>query len=239
MQGTIIVVMFPHTWGTYRSLVQEDRVIAVKGKGDLRNDEVQVIADEVTQNVTTAQADIPEYAPTDALAALRATVFLDGAPDDDPDDETDQTGDIYIPQDEDIPPLAEDEWHGEPLVTQAPPPPLDPVRSSNGGTNGHQAAASHDAPTQDTTELDGRQRLIVTLSRTGDNDVDTNRLRTIYNIAGSHPGEDELCIHVRQPQYNNVAVVRFPARGINVCEALFHDLSRAHIDEGDIQVETY
>jgi DNA polymerase-3 subunit alpha len=76
IQGSIEVVLFPRTWGTYRDIVEVDKVFIVRGETDLRNNEVQIRAESLDQNfrVTSAADDqlpllseFPPEPPADAF----------------------------------------------------------------------------------------------------------------------------------------------------------------------------
>lgn len=56
MQGTIECVMFPRTWGTFREMIEEDRVLVIRGKAEERQSMAQIIVESVTQDFTIATA---------------------------------------------------------------------------------------------------------------------------------------------------------------------------------------
>ncbi len=115
MHGVINAVMFPKVWDLQRDIVQDDKVLVVYGKADLRNGEVQIIVDRVTQNFTVHSA-VPsnDFAGADTLQKLNDMPF-DWLPDDEPP-YTDDDG--YLPEPPDDTPY--------------------PLPASNGGNGHHQ-----------------------------------------------------------------------------------------------------
>ncbi|MCI0714007.1 MAG: DNA polymerase III subunit alpha [Chloroflexi bacterium] len=55
--GKIECVMFPRIWGTFRDLVEEDRVLVIRGKAEDRQSEMQIIVDSVSQNFDVAYSE--------------------------------------------------------------------------------------------------------------------------------------------------------------------------------------
>lgn len=58
--GKIECVMFPRVWGTFRELVEEDKVLIIRGKAEDRQSEMQIIVESVTQNFDVAYGDLEE-----------------------------------------------------------------------------------------------------------------------------------------------------------------------------------
>ncbi len=115
MHGVINAVMFPKVWDLQRDIVQDDKVLVVYGKADLRNGEVQIIVDRVTQNFTVHSA-----APSNDFAGADTLQKLNDMPFD------------WLPDDE--PPYMDDDGY-------LPEPPDDtayPLPTSNGGNGHHQ-----------------------------------------------------------------------------------------------------
>ncbi|MBZ0316767.1 MAG: DNA polymerase III subunit alpha [Anaerolineae bacterium] len=116
MHGVINAVMFPKVWDLQRDIVQEDKVLVAYGKADLRNGEVQIIVDRVTQNFTVHSA-----APAnDHLSGAETLQKLNDMPFD------------WLPDDE--PPYMDDSGY-LPDPSDDTPYPLPP---SNGGNGHHQ-----------------------------------------------------------------------------------------------------
>lgn len=134
MHGVINAVMFPKVWDLQRDIVQDDKVLVAYGKADLRNGEVQIIVDRVTQNFTVHSA-----APAnDHLSGAETLQKLNNMPFD------------WLPDDE--PPYMDDDGY-------LPNPPDDTPYSpptSNGGNGHHQvretANVSYEAETPILTE---------------------------------------------------------------------------------------
>lgn len=134
MHGVINAVMFPKVWDLQRDIVQEDKVLVAYGKADLRNGEVQIIVDRVTQNFTVHSA-----APAnDHLSGAEVLQKLNDMPFD------------WLPDDE--PPYMDDDGY-LPDSSDDTPYPLPP---SNGGNGHHQvretASVSYEAEVPILTE---------------------------------------------------------------------------------------
>lgn len=134
MHGVINAVMFPKVWDLQRDIVQEDKVLVAYGKADLRNGEVQIIVDRVTQNFTVHSA-----APAnDHLSGADTLQKLNDMPFD------------WLPDDE--PPYMDDDGY---LLDPSDDTPY-PLPPSNGGNGHHQvretASVSYEAEVPILTE---------------------------------------------------------------------------------------
>ncbi len=210
-QGTIQCVLFPRTWGLYSSVVQEDKIALFKGKADLRNGEIQVIVDEVSQDLTifTPDSESPMYTASESLTALNTL----------------NENDDFFEDEEEPPPLPPLDEEPPPFEDEYVPPP----------PNGQKAkpAKKETFPMPDSNEP---QRLIVTLEKSDSVDADNNRLRIIHRIAGSYPGDDQLCI--KFIGNGSRAMLSFPGLRIGVCQEMMDELtSRGKIDRAAIMVE--
>lgn len=204
LQGLLPCVMFPKTWGIYRSKVQEDNVIFVDGKVDSRNDEIQIIVDKVSQNATEVRA-VEVASNSDAYASLMMGPFNNYI-----DSQMDEDDNSYYPPHDELPEEPsyfpdEEEWQPS-------------VAVHNG--NGHPPAAIPTEPLADAEPamldkmdspvgipeiletlievepLPVAQRLHVVLHRTGDDSRDTRQLEMIYNTVSQFPGDDALWVDV-------------------------------------------
>jgi DNA polymerase-3 subunit alpha len=92
IQGTIEVVMFPRTWGTYRDTIETDKVYVIRGKADLRGNEMQIIGDSVSQ----------DFSYTSAATEPTLLKSMSPLPDDDNLDE--ETGEVVKAAPEPMPP---------------------------------------------------------------------------------------------------------------------------------------
>ncbi|CAG0952128.1 hypothetical protein ANRL2_00174, partial [Anaerolineae bacterium] len=123
MHGVINAVMFPKVWDLQRDIVQEDKVLVAYGKADLRNGEVQIIVDRVTQNFTVhSAAPVNDLSGADTLQKLNDMPF-DWLPDDEPP-YMDDSG--YLPDPSDDTPY--------------------PLPPSNGGNGHHQVRETASVP---------------------------------------------------------------------------------------------
>ncbi len=220
MQGTLPAVMFPRTWGLYRSMIEEDRVVILKGKGDIRNDEVQIIVDEVSQDVTVAQA-----ANSPPAALYDDNVLVWGSHADEPPYDRDE--EPYFP-----PPIYDEEPPPPPLESESSAPSNGKQYTSNGKGHQRQSIPQEETPI-DTSQ---RHRLTILLNRTGNNEADRRSLKGIYNIASMYPGDDELCIHVAMPGNDYPAILTFPELGIGICDEMLDQLAR-HVDAEAMRYE--
>jgi len=60
VSNSLEVVVFPRTWQSYKEILETDRVYVVKGKAELRGNDMQIIADDISQNYRSK----PIVAPT-------------------------------------------------------------------------------------------------------------------------------------------------------------------------------
>jgi DNA polymerase-3 subunit alpha len=63
LQGTVEVVIFPRVWEQTTELWQPERILVVRGKVSLRGREPSIIADSVTNEITTAEPIDPPSIP--------------------------------------------------------------------------------------------------------------------------------------------------------------------------------
>lgn len=117
--GSLEGVMFPRTWAEYGESLEEDMVLVVRGKADMRRGDMQIIVDSVTQNFETVT-------PTTVLPDLEATMFSwleddDNGLDDDADDDDDDadTG----------------EYRSDPTPASEPEPRHEPVMPATAGAS--------------------------------------------------------------------------------------------------------
>jgi hypothetical protein len=92
--------MFPRTWEEFGTLVEEDKVLIVYGKGDLRGNDVQVIADKAAKQFDFAMS-------ADILPAQQTSYQPQFAPLPDEDEIDEETGEYLQPEPEPAPPPRE------------------------------------------------------------------------------------------------------------------------------------
>jgi DNA polymerase-3 subunit alpha len=224
IQGTIEVVMFPRTWGTYRDAIETDKVYVIRGKADLRGNEMQIIADSVSQ----------DFSYTSAAAEPTLLKAMSPLPDDDNLDE--ETGEVIKTTPE-----------------PTPPPDRAVAPATSGGSVEHNrlehqinGVPDNDMPMEppefqeaweavqrepDTAPLaqpapaEVRATLVVEMERTTDSGQDRRRLRNIHGTAGQYPGKDGLSI-IYDNQQGKRARMNFPALSINIHQELLDELAR-------------
>ncbi|HLY27982.1 MAG TPA: DNA polymerase III subunit alpha [Aggregatilineales bacterium] len=69
LAGNIDCVMFPRTWSQYQSMIAEDRLIIVRGKVDSSRGDVQIVAENVSQNFDVVKAAEPANVAPPARSA--------------------------------------------------------------------------------------------------------------------------------------------------------------------------
>ncbi|MCB9437119.1 MAG: DNA polymerase III subunit alpha [Anaerolineales bacterium] len=248
LQGMIPCVMFPRTWGMYKGYVQPDTVIIIDGKADSRNDEMQIVAEKVSQRATEVQA-IDVATSINAYANL-ATWTLNS---DDSSSDDDSEDDGYYPPADDMP--EEPPYFPDDDVWQPP------VAAHNGNGNGHPPAPppvteetveevpfeEESAPvvqsqpaavisTAPTAIVEERYRLHIALQRSGDSNRDMRQLEIIHGIVSGYPGPDDLWIEVYWDEEYE-ATIQFPSF-TGVCQELIDELAQAKINGDRVWVET-
>jgi DNA polymerase-3 subunit alpha len=119
--GALSVVMFPRTWEKYRNIVVEDAVLIVRGKADTGRGDVQVIADEATQEFQTVES-------LEEIRSLDSTRF--SWMDETPPGETpydDETGEPDAPEPAPVRHAAEPVMPATAGANVAPIPPVEPA----------------------------------------------------------------------------------------------------------------
>jgi DNA polymerase-3 subunit alpha len=358
-------VMFPEVWGTYRDIVEEDRVLVVRGRVDARQGDMQIIVSEVSQDFTVAHSDdntldtirntefdwLPEKHSERTVASDNPfdddppdELFGDDDSDDKPpdddgngyrrndhrsaDDEVDEQVDVEDGEDhldddwdesedmldedtdhdiledgayaeadrevetddkdvaddddadedisgddvkdvdtpsedkpvgdneegedddpfEDAPPPPDEEfplfssadepvWEGDPVeIEDEFPATTGPKGNGNEAyvdASGRLIPPSAPAAVPQSTKV--RRRLIVTMTRRGDDEAEFRLLRWIYSKALSFPGTDELTVQARNPHSSELFQLDFPDLTIDICDPLVRDL-RARLGEDNIQI---
>ncbi|MCS6845140.1 MAG: DNA polymerase III subunit alpha [Caldilineales bacterium] len=228
LQGQADVTVFPKVWEGAKDLLQQDRIVLVRGKVELRGEKVNVIADEVTNYVVRAYAADEEPAATPALRGepeFRSLADRGGrmawaapAAADDLDPDLAYTA---HEEDEESPFAAEEpEW-----LRDAPPAgtvrePLPAYREPTAPAPGSPAAANP-RPAPRTTSAEPAasaapepprppqppvpRELRVTLQRTADAEADKRLLTWVYDLLRERPGPDRFCVLLRLPPQNGGA----------------------------------
>jgi len=169
LQGSCEVVVFPRVYETAGELLTVDRLVIVRGKVDVRNNKVNVIADEITDYVDRVR--LVEQTPP-ALTGYSPVVARDYAPAGNGEDDHFAAG------------VAEDADEGEgesPWLDEPPPWIVEELPAARAS-----AVASASVP----------QVITVTLRRSADLQQDKDRLQRILELLQSQPGDDRFFIEV-------------------------------------------
>ena len=169
--ATIDITIFPRTWRQCQALVEEGRVLHVRGKLDSSRGEPQVIADEVSKDFTLLEVVPEEEVEPSAVAPCEAADF---APPDDP---------------------APPPWEAEPSAPEVeqPAPSPAPMTMAPDVEEERPDMPAVEAPGP-SAPSDSRRLLVVHMPRTGEAERDQRRLERILGILESWPGEDEFRI---------------------------------------------
>ncbi len=208
LASTIEVVVFPRTFSDTRDLWQEDNMVLVSGRVDVRAEQVQVICErarlfegneeaappgerhsQLAHAVTVGEAAAVEMAAIDepstppAAVAKEAGQSQDGAP----DWFTGEEQEAAAPQTEPAPQAAvaprEEPASPHPSAdTDEPEQHRPPAAQPHAGTNGHNGAVHDLAP----------QRLDIVLRRTANDADDVQRLDELGTLLKRHPGLDRV-----------------------------------------------
>ena len=225
IQGTIEVVMFPRTWGTYRDTIETDKVFVIRGKADLRGNDMQVIADSVSQDFSYSSA------------ATEPTLLQSPSP----DNLDEETGEVVKEEPEAAPPpepaVAPATSGGsfehnrlEPQINGVPEEPpefqeaWDAVHRED-EAYAPRASTSEPPPLQSEPAESTPRTLVVEMERTDNSSQDRRRLRNIHGTAGQYPGTDGLSIIYNTLQGKR-ARMDFPALSIKIHQELLDELAR-------------
>jgi len=227
IQGNVELVLFPKTWEKYHHLLTMHAVIAVEGKVDAEGSEPKVLVDSIR---LVDLDDAPPDVPLDAGTLLDDLPWDEDGPPPPPDDwepvPPPPLDEEYIPPSPASPaPQAEPKAPGrqtharqqpEPpahKTVEPPPPPASPVP---GGvqyisvppvTNGKPAKPP--------------QMVTVVVRASGQKSRDVLRLRHLYGLLVSSPGQDRFALMLHENGHNYL--MEFP----NVTTGVNNDLLKA------------
>ncbi len=221
LQGSIELILFPSVWDKVKAVIEDGAVVLVSGKAETGTGTPRVLAETITtdlKNAGTARKKDP--APTSAVPT--PIVPADPAspseedwmpPPCDPLDEMAAVPQMAAPtpakimeiKKVDLPVLPP-----EVILASAPPialqpqeikkedPPAMPLPPSLPG----QAATVPVVPPASIAQqkIDGPKMIVLFLRETGDRARDTRRLRILYGLLTSYPGEDRFAFHISEAQ---------------------------------------
>ncbi len=221
--ATIDVTIFPRTWQQCQALVEEGRVLHVRGKLDSSRGEPQVIADEVSQNFTLLEVDPVDDAASVASPSPAPHEFAPPPAPDFPAPEAVAGPSGSAAADDFQPPPFE--GSGQPQE-EAPAPAeaaisrtqVAPEPKSDPGPAVEESPVAPEADERDPAQP---QRLVVRLERSGDEERDQRRLERLVRTITSWPGEDEFCIILESG--GQQVQLDFNA-GIGICDEMLESL---------------
>ena len=215
LASSIEVVVFPRTFGETRDLWQEDNVVLVSGRVDVRAEQVQIICERVVpfeaseesaaptseqhsqlaHAVTAGEAAAVEMAAADVPRPPSAAVVKEASqPQDGPPDWfTGEQPAAAAPQTEPVP-QAEPAPRQEPAPREAPASPQPSAEASEPEQRQPPAVQSHagtngrNGATHDLMP----QRLDIVLRRTANDADDVQRLDELGTLLKRHPGLDRV-----------------------------------------------
>lgn len=201
LHGSCEVVVFPKVYEAAQELLEEDRLILVRGRVERRDTKVNVIAEEITNYIERARPILEDDTTTEEAAPAMArgvTHLLRDAGEAawEPPDEF-----ISEPPEEDVSP-----WIDE------PPPWL------SEGSPAPSPASDRRSPRT------GPMAIYVTLKRTQNLEQDKQRLRQVIECLRSRPGTDRFFIEVENPKERYR--LSFPNDTTQYCPELMEELNR-------------
>lgn len=219
--GTLEVVLFPRTWENNKAIVRanENRVVLVKGKTDVRRGDVQIIGDVVT-------TEFPVFDRQGEQQVAMATASYEQAPD------VPLTIDMSDnPFDDDMPPYDEPNgngYHPQPTGYDMQPPRThhDDVQSDTETYESDidwEYEAAHNPHLHDANESPDNQKWIMVYYQPDeDGEKNLRRIKRIQRAFIEQHGNDRFSIVVQEkPQAYQID---FPNQRTNYCDELMHTL---------------
>ncbi|HPA34068.1 MAG TPA: DNA polymerase III subunit alpha [Anaerolineaceae bacterium] len=235
IQGNVELVLFPKTWEKYHHLLTVHAVIAVEGKVDSEGSEPKVLVDSIR---LVDLEDAPPDVPLDAGAPLDDLPWDEDGPPPPPDDW------------ESMPPAPLDEEYIPPSpASPEPPPQAQPKPQAEPKSPGRQTYARQqpESPARKAAEpppapaspvpggvqyisvppvTNGKpakppQMVTVVVRATGQKSRDVLRLRHLYGLLVSSPGQDRFALMLHENGHNYL--MEFP----NVTTGVNNDLLKA------------
>jgi len=192
-------------------LLQEGRIVLIRGKVDVRNDKAGIIANVITNELPVRADSIDR---TETLKESLPDYNAMGGPSSDlaPDDED---ADFSLGTDEIV-------W--TPTYNQTPPPRLTPSPATNG--NG---SDQEEAKEQPPAGAPLRRTLHIRFSLTEDARLDAERMDNTLSLLTEFPGEDYFTVTIFNAQ-DEISII-FPQRKTRYCPKLVEGLQRLLGDE--------
>ncbi len=207
MNGNCDVTVFPKTYEKAKGMLEEGRIVLVRGRVDVRNDRASIVADKITNELPVRADSVRPR--SDRLQEPK------------PEYKT-PANDDFGSADEDAPAAfvnGEIAWtptYAQPDLTSRPAP-----ASSNGGNGKETPPAAPPAPAPAPTR---RRTLHIQFSLTEDARLDASRLDETLKLLSSFAGDDRFTITIFDAR-DKVRVV-FPNRKTRYCSDLVSGLQR-------------
>lgn len=180
IQGALEIVVFPRVYEAHQELLVEEQMILVRGKVDAQGSRSpKVLADKIMDTLS-------RYNAADQTAARQPHLAEAAAP--------------YVAVEETEP--APDPGPQRPRVP--PPPTWDepagaaPLLLERPAANGH--ALPPAAPAGQKPGEDAIMHLHITMPRTGNLEIDKQRLKAIYQMLQEYPGRDRFSLYIPNGQ---------------------------------------
>jgi len=229
IQGSIEVTVFPKVFGRTEAFWQVDQIVQVQGKVEVRDEKVQIIADDVSGfEVNPASADKEAEESSDQQ-------------------DREMTGEL--PQAVGSPPAALQEtpagYEAKPATTKPPSPAEVAATAPAQSTRVAVTSTPSAAPPARSTGNNHRERgsngtspglkfLHIAIPTTGDQENDTNRLQAVWLTLQRYPGADRFHIYLMSGQRK--VKLRVPAATTGYCPQLEKELA-AILGSGQVKVE--
>ena len=212
MQGQCEVVLFPRSYQEYQELLQEDRVLLVKGKGQTRNGRTNVLVDSLQTTVELQSIPHETDYPSEGAQHTSDQQATTGSR---PHNATaNGTKSMPLPETA-IPHISLDDL---PAGTR----PAAWLPAENGGNQGTQANGTSDDKAADEPATKQGRTLHITFRACGELERDKYRLRGIYEAVRDPKGRDQFIVVLESKGHRSR--LAFPDDLCTVNERLVHEL---------------
>jgi len=177
VQGDVALTLFPRIWKDFSNLLRDEGVLLIKGKYETRRNEPQILVDYIEKIDLDKLKKVKDQFKGRDIAEARIEEDFDFS---------------YT-----------DEINENPLAyTIQPQPTNQKIDAANGSEMYQNVQPSVAVTDQGVLELAKNNRdskvIEIVLHGTGSNQNDKNRLRTIFNVLISTPGEDRFTLICRE-----------------------------------------
>ncbi len=212
MQGQCEVVLFPRSYQEYQELLQEDRVLLVKGKGQTRNGRTNVLVDSL--QTTVELQSIPQETDYPAQGAQHSSDQQATTGSRPHNATANGTKSMPLPETA-IPHISLDDL---PAGTR----PAAWLPAENGGNQGTQANGTSDDKAADEPATKQGRTLHITFRACGELERDKYRLQEIVKAVRDPKGRDQFIVVLESKGHRSR--LAFPDDLCTVNERLVHEL---------------